>query len=310
MRTVFFGSPAAALPPLERLLQAGHAVELVVTQPDRPAGRGKNPVPPPVKEAALRRGIPLLQPERIRKDDDALSVLKKTGPDIIVVVAYGQIIPRTIIDLPRYKAVNVHFSLLPRYRGAAPVQWAILNGDEKTGVTIFELNERLDEGDILSQAETPIGPRESAPELEARLSRLGADLLVKTLEMIDSLPRLAQDPRGVTLAPRLQKDQGRIEWAKDALLVDRMVRAFSPWPGAFTFWRGRRIIIHAGGPAASPPQTAVPGTVLGVQKRGLLIACGSGSAYLVERLQRENRTEMAAAEFLRGTRVSIGDRLG
>jgi methionyl-tRNA formyltransferase len=310
MRTAFFGSPAAALPSLEMLLHAGHTVSLIVTQPDRPAGRGKNPVPPPVKEAALRHGIPVLQPERIRKDEEAFNVLKKTGPDIIVVVAYGQIIPRTIIDLPRYKAINVHFSLLPRYRGAAPVQWAILNGDEKTGVTIFELSERLDEGDILSQAETPIGARESAQALEARLSQLGAGLLIKTLERIDSLPRLPQDPREASFAPRLQKDQGRIDWTKDAVLIDRMVRAFSPWPGAFTFRAGQRIIIHAGGAITSSPQAADPGTVIGFQQAGILIACGNGSAYLVERLQMENRKEMAAADFMRGTKVEVGDRLG
>jgi methionyl-tRNA formyltransferase len=310
MKIAFFGSPEAALPSLEKLLQAGHTIALIVTQPDKPAGRGKRPLPPPVKEAALRHGIPVLQPERIRKDEGALDALKKIGPDIIVVVAYGQIIPRAIIDLPRYRAVNVHFSLLPKYRGAAPVQWAILNGEEKTGVTIFELSERLDEGDILSQCETPVRPRESARELEERLSRLGADLLVRTLEAIDGMPRLPQGPAQATSAPRLQKDQGRIDWARDAVLVDRMVRAFSPWPGAFTFWRGQRIIIHGGSPLLSSSPAAEPGLVLGIKREGVLVACGSGSAYLIERLQRENRKEMAADEFLRGTRLAIGDRLG
>jgi len=310
MRIVFFGSPAAALPALEKLLQAGHIVELIITQPDKPAGRGKAPVSPPVKEAALLHGIPVLQPEKIRTDERAFNALKKIAPDIIVVVAYGQILPRAIIDLPRHKSVNVHFSLLPKYRGAAPVQWAVLNGDEKTGVTIFELNERMDEGDILSQVETAIGTKENAQELEERLSRLGADLLVGTLESIDKTPRLPQDRTGTSLAPRLQKEQGRIDWAKDAFFIGRMVRAFSPWPGAFTSWRDQRIIIHAGSALAASPQTEDPGRVIGARREGLLVGCGARTVYLIERLQRENRKEMATAEFLRGTKIEIGDRLG
>jgi methionyl-tRNA formyltransferase len=310
MRIVYFGSPGAAIPSLERLLQAGHSIELVITQPDKPAGRGKAPTPPPVKEAARRHGIPVLQPEKIRKDPEVLAALGKIAPDIIVVVAYGQIIPSTIIDLPQHKSVNVHFSLLPKYRGAAPVQWAILSGEEKTGVTIFELNERMDEGDILSQLETDIGPRENARELEERLSRLGADLLVKTLETINELPHLPQDQGRATLAPRLHKDLGRIDWAKDAVSIDRMVRAFSPWPGAFTFLRGQRIIIHAGSPLAVPAPPPEPGRVVEVRREGPLVGCGSGSAYLIERLQRENRKEMAAADFLRGTKIATGDCLG
>ena len=310
MRIVFFGSPRAALPSLERLLESGHSIELAITQPDKPAGRGKEPASPPVKEAALRRGIPILQPEKIRKDKRVFTALDKLGPDIIVVVAYGQIIPSAIIDLPRHKSVNVHFSLLPKYRGAAPVQWAILNGEEKTGVTVFELNERMDEGAILSQMETTIGKRETAGELEDRLSRLGADLLVRTLERIAEVPRLPQDQATATLAPRLHKDQGRIVWAKDAFSIDRMVRAFCPWPGAFTFLRGQRIIIHAGSPLTVPPSPPEPGRVVAVRKEGPVVGCGGGSAYLIERLQRENRKEMAAADFLRGTKVGTGDFLG
>ena len=310
MRIVYFGSPGAAIPSLERLLQAGHSIELVITQPDKPAGRGKAPTPPPVKEAARRHGIPVLQPEKIRKDPEVLAALGKIAPDIIVVVAYGQIIPSTIINLPQHKSVNVHFSLLPKYRGAAPVQWAILSGEEKTGVTIFELNERMDEGDILSQLETDIGPRENARELEERLSRLGADLLVKILEEIDELPHLPQDQARATLAPRLHKDQGRIDWGKDAISIDRMVRAFSPWPGAFTFFRGQRIIIHAGSLLTVPASPPEPGRIVEVRREGPVVACGDGGAYLIERLQRENRKEMAAADFLRGTKIATGDCLG
>jgi len=310
MRIVFFGSPQAAVPSLEKLLEAGHSIELAITQPDRPSGRGKKLCSPPVKEAAQRRGIPVLQPEKIRTDELALEALKKVGPDINIVVAYGQILPASIINLPRYKSINVHFSLLPKYRGAAPVQWAILNGEKKTGVTIFELNERMDEGDTLAYLETEIGTTENAGQLEQRLSRLGADLLVKTLTRIDEIPRLPQDQAKATSAPRLRKDQGAIAWTGDAFLIDRMVRAFSPWPGAFTYWQGRRITIHAGSPLRSQLRHGEPGRVVEVQKEGLVVACGEGTAYRIERLQKENRKEMAAADFLRGTRLEIGDFLG
>jgi methionyl-tRNA formyltransferase len=308
MGVAFFGSPAAALPSLARLLEAGHTIELIITQPDKPAGRGRDRTPPPVKLFALERRLPLVQPEKIRQDAAVLEALKETNPDINVVVAYGQIIPASIIYLPRLKSVNVHFSLLPAYRGAAPVQWAILNGDRVTGVTIFELNERMDEGDVIIQEETAIGTRETAPELEARLAELGARLLVRTLEEIERLPRRPQDHARATLAPRLRKDQGRIDWTADAAAVDRMVRAFSAWPGAFTSFRCQRLIVHAGRPLPGPG-CLKPGQVSGISAEGLAVCCGGGSAYLIERLQRENRREMSAAEFLRGTKIQLGEIL-
>ncbi len=310
MKVVFFGSPGAALPSLERLIESGHEVVLAVSQPDRPAGRGKEPTPPPVKKSALARGIPVLQPEKIRKDPGALEALKAAAADIHVVVAYGQIIPASITDLPRYKSINVHFSLLPKYRGAAPVQWAILNGEEKTGVTIFELNERMDEGDILSQVEAAVEPRETALQLEEKLSRIGAGLLVETLEKITHLPHLPQDHSQATLAPRLHKDQGRIDWAAESVSIDRMVRAFSPWPGAFTFLRGQRLVIHQGTPFLAAPPGVRPGRTVEIRREGPLVGCGGGGAYLITRLQRENRKEMAAPDFLRGTRLDIGETLG
>jgi len=310
MKVVFFGSPRAALPSLERLIEGGHDMALVITQPDKPAGRGKEPTPPPVKEAALGRGIPVLQPEKIRKDQRVLEALKTIAPDINVVVAYGQIIPAAVTELPRFKSINVHFSLLPKYRGAAPVQWTILNGEATTGVTIFELNERMDEGDILSRLEAEIGPREKAHELEERLSRLGAELLVKTLERIEHLPHIPQEHAQATPAPRLHKDQGRIDWTKDCVSIDRRIRAFSPWPGAYTFFRGRRLIVHEGIPLPAPAPASPPGRIVELRKEGPLIGCGGGGAYLIARLQRENRKEMAAADFLRGTKMELGDCLG
>lgn len=310
MRIVFFGSPAAALPSLERLIQAGHSIELVITQPDRPSGRGRALSPPPVKSFAAARGIPVLQPARLSRDTQAVEIIRAADPDIAVVVAYGQIIPRAIFDLPRFKSVNVHFSLLPKYRGAAPVQWAILNGEEKTGVTIFELNENMDEGDILDQAETAILPRETAGELEHRLAEIGAALLIRTIDRIDSLPRRAQDHSRATYAPKLKKENGRIDWSREATEIDRLVRAFSPWPGAFTFWKGRRLIIHQGEPLNEKRDYRWPGQIVEIRSMGPLVCCGSGTVFLIRRLQGENRKAMEANAFLRGMPLQPGDLLG
>jgi methionyl-tRNA formyltransferase len=310
MKIAFFGSPSAALPALERLIQAGHSVELVVTQPDRPAGRGKTSAPPPVKKFALRLGMRCLQPLKIRHDESALQALKDVRPDVNVVVAFGQIIPASIIYLPDHNSINVHFSLLPKYRGAAPVQWAILNGEKKTGVTIFELNEKMDEGDILGAQEVEIRPGEYARELEGRLSFVGADLLIRTLAQIDHLLRIPQDHTRASYAPRLKKEQGNLDWTRDAVSVERMVRAFSPWPGAFTFCRGQRFIIHAGSAVAPTAACSASGRILETRPEGILVCCGSGTAFLIERLQRENRREMPAAEFLRGMKIEPGELLG
>jgi len=310
MRIAFFGSPATALPSLERLLESSYDVALIVTQPDRPAGRGKSTSAPPVKRFALDHGIRVLQPVRVRDNADFLEALRSANPDINVVVAYGQILPASVIYLPRRKSVNVHFSLLPEFRGAAPVEWAILNGERRTGVTIFELDEKMDEGDILAREEVEIQPGETAGRLEARLARVGADLLVRTLDKIDSLPRLPQDHRRATLAPRLKKEQGRIDWTIDAWEIENRVRAFSPWPGAFTFWRGQRLIIHAGRPAAPGVPCGSPGQVVVVAANGVTVCCGHGSAYIIGRLQRENKKALDAADFLRGTKIRSGDDLG
>ena len=307
MRVVFFGSPEAALPSLEKLIDSGHEVPLVITQPDRPAGRGKALSPPPVKEFALGRGIPVRQPARIRMDDTVLDALKTVNPDIHVVVAYGQIIPARIIYLPRFHSVNVHFSLLPRYRGAAPVQWAVLNGETKTGVTIFELNEKMDEGGILAQEETDIRPEENACELERRLALLGADLLVRTLSSIGRITLRPQDQAKATYAPKIEKELGRIDWTTEAEAVDRKVRAFAGRSGAFAFLHGLRIILRSGrslGPALASPRA---GEILDVGKEGIDVSCGSGSVYRVQRLQRENKKEMDALAFSLGLKLKPGD---
>jgi methionyl-tRNA formyltransferase len=307
MRIVFFGSPAAALPAFEKLLETGHRIELAVTQPDRPSGRGRTPAAPPVKEFALKRGISVLQPARIRQDESAYEAIKRIGPEVNIVVAYGQIIPAAIIYLPKFRSLNLHFSLLPKYRGAAPVQRAILNGEEKTGVTIFELSEKMDEGDVLSSEEVRIYPEENSWQLEARLAKIGADLLIRTLERIEDIPRVPQDHAQASLAPRLKKEEGRIDWTKEAIFVDRMVRAFAPWPGAFTFFKGRRLIIHAGKRLADQRSDQPPGRITGIKKEGIAVSCGAGTVFLVERLQRADKKVMEAAVFLRGTKISPGD---
>lgn len=308
MRTIFFGSPASALPSLRKLLDAGHSVGLVITQPDKPAGRGRRMTSSPVKSFAVERGIPVIAPEKIRKDESVLPRIRDAGPDIHVVVAYGQIIPASIIYSPRCHSLNVHFSLLPKYRGAAPVQWAVLNGEMETGVTIIELNERMDEGDILAQAKTRIRPRETAGELETRLADLGADLLLQTLEAVDSLPRLPQDHTRASLAPKIQKEDGRIEWSESAEFIDRKVRALAERPGTFTFFRGRRLQVHMGRPLeAGRHSGARPGEVLDAGRDGLTVACGAHSTYLIEDLQPEGKKRMSAYAFRLGAKIHPGE---
>ena len=275
MKVAFFGSPAVALPALNSLIQAGHEIKLVITQPDRPAGRGKKLTPPPVKVFARDHGLPCLQPEKIRRDEQVLEALKQAEPEVNVVVAYGQIIPASIIYLPPFKTLNVHFSLLPKYRGAAPVQWAILNGDRKTGVTIMELNEKMDEGPILAQQEVEILSGETARELETRLSYLGARLLIETLARINEIERVEQNPELATYAPRLTKEQGKINWQEPARVIDLKVRAFSPWPGAFCFLDGKKLDILSGQPIAgifpnSSPGEIIPGQLGPINKDPLL----------------------------------------
>jgi methionyl-tRNA formyltransferase len=311
MRVVFFGSPGAALPSFAALIEAGHEVALTVTQPDRPAGRGKKLAAGPVKAFAAGRGIPIIQPERIRRDQAAFEAIRAAAADIHVVVAFGQIIPSSIIDLPPWRSINVHFSVLPKFRGAAPVQWAILRGETRTGVTIFRLNERMDEGDVLTTAETAIGPGETAGELEARLAKIGAELLQNTLDGIASIPSVPQDHTRATLAPKLAKDQGRIDWAASGIEIERQVRAFTPRPGAFTLRKGQRLIVLRGRLAEDAEAGAAsPGTILSASGAGIDVACGGGSVYRIVELQPESRRAMDARAYAAGGRVEAREILG
>lgn len=307
MRAVFLGTPEFAVPTLAAMLEAGVEVAGVVTQPDRPSGRGQAPAAPPVKRLALGRGLAVFQPLKI-KAPEAVAWVQERQPEAIVVVGYGQIIPAAIFDFPRLGTVNVHASLLPKYRGAAPIQWAIANGETRTGVTTMRIEEGLDTGDILLQRETPIGSDETAPELSRRLAEAGAELLVETLRGLEAgtiTPR-KQNQAEATLAPLLKKEDGRINWARSAAAIRNQVRGFDPWPGAYTAFRGeflhlRRVRV-AGGPAGDPGRLEVDG-------RTLRVACGEGWLELLE-LQPEGKKRMTAQEFLNGRRPASGEKLG
>jgi methionyl-tRNA formyltransferase len=310
MRIVFFGSPASAVPSLKRIVEEGHSVELVITQPDRPSGRGKGLTPPDVKKKALEMNLPVYQPGRIKKDAEALDRLRIIQPDLNVVVAYGQIMPASIIYLPRFNSINVHFSLLPKYRGASPVQWTLLNGEKSTGITIFELNEKMDEGDILAQQRMDIFPDDNSAKLESRLSQTGAELLVRTIARITEIPRQKQDHSLATYAPKIQKEDGRIDWEKDAFHLECKIRALTPWPSVFTFLNHKRVKILSGQQINRHEPQSPPGQILDVHKGGIEVACGRGSVFRVESLQPENKKAMSAYAFSLGARIKPGQKFG
>jgi len=311
MRIAFFGSPESAVPSLQKILEEGHEVGLVVTQPDRPSGRGKKLTASPIKRIAIDNSIPVHQPEMIRKDPTALAKLSEIAPDLNVVVAYGQIIPASIIYMPKHNSINLHFSLLPKYRGASPVQWAILNGESTTGLTIFELNEKMDEGDILTQREIVILPHEKAFELENRLAQEGTSLLAQTIDQIDTLKPKNQDHSQATYAPLIKKEDGLIDWRIEAISVERKVRAFAKWPSAYTYFRGKRIKILDGRVEQTEPLSPIcPGEICATSKEGLHVRCGDGNTYIMERLQPENRKAMNAHSFSLGANIKPGDIFG
>jgi len=308
MKIVFFGSPTSALPALNKILDAGNYINLIITQPDRPSGRGKKLIISPVKKFAFDRDIPIYQPEKIRKDPIIVEKIKAASPDLIIVVAYGQIIPSSIIYLPKYDSINVHFSLLPKYKGASPVHWAILNGDKKTGITIFKLNEKVDDGDILAQEEVDIFPYESTVDLEARLALIGAELLLKTITRIDKIKPRKQDHSLSTYAPLLKKEDGKINWEKDSAYIERQVKAFNPWPSTYTFLEEKRIKILQGKSSDKKASLGSPGEILKINKEGLEICCGDRNSFLIEILQPENKKEMNAYSFSLGAKIKPGDK--
>jgi methionyl-tRNA formyltransferase len=308
MRLVFMGTPEFAAPTLERAVTAGHEVLAVFTQPDRPAGRGHHLTPPPVKQAALQLGLPVHQPEKIRTPE-VHALLRELAPEVMVVVGYGKIIPQTIIDLSPLGIINVHASLLPKYRGAAPIQWAVANGEVRTGVTTMRIDAGLDTGDMLLKGGTDIGPDETAPELSRRLAQMGADLLVRTLEMLraGTLAPEPQDHAQASFAPVLKKEDGLIDWSKDVAEIHNRVRGLLPWPGCYTTFRVR--LFHVWKARPSGQAAGEPGT-LRYSRNSAVVACGGGSGLELLEVQLEGKNRMPAAAFLNGQHLEENERLG
>jgi methionyl-tRNA formyltransferase len=305
------GTPAFAVPSLNALLAGTDPVVAVVSQPDRAAGRGRRTAPTPVKAAATRHGIPVTQPPTLR-DPTVRETLADLAPDLIVVAAYGNILPRSILDLPPHGCINVHASLLPRHRGAAPIQWALLSGDPTTGITIMRMTESLDAGDILIQRAVPIDPEDTAATLGTRLAVLGAEALSEALSGLKAggLVARPQDDRLATLAPRIRKEMGRIDWAGNAVEIERRIRAFQPWPTAYTTLHGKSLrCLRARLGSPEVPAGVHPGTVIGVAAAGITVVTGSGTLVL-ERVQLEGRNAVGAPEFLRGHPVPPGTVMG
>lgn len=302
MKVVFYGTPDFAVPTLDALVDAGHELVLVVAQPDRPAGRGQSLVSPPVAARAKERGLPLAQPKALRSGPFPARVAA-LAPDVAVVVAYGRILPPDLLAAPRFGCVNVHASLLPRWRGAAPIQRAVLAGDAVTGVCTQRMEEGLDTGPIFLARETPIGPRETAGELHDRLALLAAEIAVQTLRIVDHARPVPQAEAGVTWAAKLDREEARIDWSLAAEEVDRRVRGYSPWPGAFVDTAKGPLKLEEVLPRG---ESGPPGTVLSL--RPLIVACGSGAVELL-RLRPPGRSTQAGDQYANGARLAVGGSL-
>ncbi len=308
MRVIFLGTPLFAVPSLEVLVSSGYQVVAVFTQPDRPKGRGNQVAESPIKIAARTLGLPLYQPERIRRPE-AVEQLRSLTADLMVVVGYGQIIPQSIIDLPRYGILNVHASLLPKYRGAAPIQWAIAHGEEQTGVTIMQIDAGLDTGDMLLKVSCEIRPDETAPELGGRLATMGAGLLIQAIEQIQAghVHREKQDDSQATLAPILKREDGRIDWRRPAQQTYNRLRSFDPWPGAYTTFRGQPLAIVRALPQGDASLEA--GRVE-IEKRRLLVGCGENTVLELLEVQPSGKKRMLAEAFINGYKPVRGERMG
>ena len=308
LKLVFCGTPGFAVPTLDRLVEAGFEVSLVVTQPDRPKGRGLELVASPVKQRAVQRGLPITQPERIKNHDDFRGQLTDLKPDAIIVVGYGRIIPQWMLDLPALGNINLHASLLPKYRGAAPIQWAIAGGETITGVTTMKIDAGLDTGDVLLQEDLPIAPADTAETLAPMLAAVGADLMITTLEGIEAgtVRPHPQDPSQATLAPILKKEDGLIDFSRPAMEILNRLRGFQPWPGAHSKFRGKNLQVWQ----AALFDRALPSSELKVEGNRLLAGCREGTAIEILDLQLEGKKRTSGADFIRGYRPLPGERLG
>jgi len=308
MRVIFMGTPEIGVPALLALIEAGHDIIAVVSQPDRPKGRGGQVSAPPVKQAAVERGIPVLQPEKVR-DPAFVEAFRALAPDVAVVIAFGQILPQALLDIPRFGCINAHASLLPRYRGAAPINWAIANGERETGLTTMRMDAGMDTGPTYLRVATPIGAEEDAEDLARRLSLLAGPLLVETLARVaDGLAATPQDDARATRAPLLTRDDGRIRWDRPAREIVNRVRAFVPWPGSVTGYRGEPWKVVRARVGEARPKEAVPGTLLRVDGDSLLVAAADGTVRVLA-LQVPGKRPMPVQSFLNGHEVARGEVL-
>jgi methionyl-tRNA formyltransferase len=303
------GTPQAAVPTLRRCLEDGHEVVAVWTQPDRPSGRGSKVSFSPVKEFALSHGLSVFQPARI-KNDEAKQLFASHDADVAVVVAYGRILPDEFLRAPRRGCINVHFSLLPLYRGAAPANWAIVKGETETGVTTMFIEPTLDTGPILLQEKTPIGDKETTPELMQRLAEIGAQLLGKTLAQLDDLTPRPQHDADATFAPVLTKEDGLIDWSQSSFAIERRVRGLQPWPNAYTSFNSKGLIIWSAEPSITTTTNAAPGEILVAHHDELVVSCGEQTALRLIEVQPESRKRITVREFISGARLKVGDRFG
>jgi methionyl-tRNA formyltransferase len=317
------GTPEFAVPSLGRLIDDGHQIAAVFTQPDKPAGRGKQIHTPLVKTFALEHGIPVHQPAKIKTNEEVRAVFEQAAPDACVVAAYGKILPEWLLAIPKLGCINVHASLLPRYRGAAPINWAIANGERETGVTIMQMDAGMDTGAMLAKRAIAIGEEETAQELAVRLSHLGAALLSETLPRIErgEIKAEAQDDSQASYAPLLKREDGLIDWQRSAGQIANRVRAFQPWPGAYTFVRGARLTLRRAKEdsfdvrdpellANERVRTGEPGTILGFDESGVLIECSGTTLLRVQEMQLEGKRRMSARDVANGLRLAAGDVFG
>ena len=309
MKVVFMGTPDFAVPTLEKIIEAGHEVIGVVTQPDKAKGRGKKVLFPPVKEKAVEHNLTVYQPRRAR-EPEFIEQMRALNPDVMVVVAFGQILPKDILDIPKYGCINVHASLLPKYRGAAPIQWAVINGDAVSGVTTMQMDVGLDTGDMLLKTEVPLAEDETGGSLFDKLSTLGGELLIETLDKIqtgDIHPEKQDDSQAGEYARTLDKALGNVDFSMSAAAIERLIRGLNPWPSAYTFYNGKTMKLWKA--EVVPGTDAAPGQIVSVDKQSFTVQTGEGGLRILE-LQMEGKKRMDAGAFLRGCALSVGEMLG
>jgi len=304
------GTPEFAIPSLDMLLKEGYDVAAVVTQPDKPKGRGNKMSPPPVKEYAMEHGIEVLQPEKV-KTEEFVEKIKAINPDLLVTAAYGKILPKSVLDIPKHGCINVHGSLLPKYRGAAPIQWSIINGEKVTGITTMYTDVGMDTGDMLVKAEIEITEDMTAGELHDKLSVLGAEVLKETLKRLENgtLERIPQNDEEATYAPMMTKETGCIDWSKSSREIHNLVRGTNPWPGAYTFYNDKKMKIWMTSVISDEEHDSKAGTILKVSKDGIVVACGLGKLNIKE-IQFENARKMSVEEYICGHKIDEGELLG